>query len=138
MLFSEKLYDEGMTLLETNNYKTLSLREVNSNWKLLKGFELSGNYKKCIDFANELVNQANSNQPIRHSLSFDSLIHSSCKLKQTNEMIQYYQLANSMEVHLEPITIDKIIKYLVLSDDWKKLYDEMKQQSSSLSISQEE
>ena len=105
---------------------------------MLKGFELSGNYKKCIDFANELVNQANSNQPIRHSLSFDSLIHSSCKLKQTNEMIQYYQLANSMEVHLEPITIDKIIKYLVLSDDWKKLYDEMKQQSSSLSISQEE
>lgn len=125
MLFSEKMYDEGMHVLEVNNFKASAYRESNLNWRLLKGYELSGNAKGCIDFANELVNQSNSPSPLFHSLSLDALISASCKLKQPAEVHRYFKLAETAGLHVESSSIDRIIRYLVTSDDWKKVYDRM-------------
>lgn len=126
MLFSKKMIDEGTRILEANQYKLINYRDSNLNWKLLKGYELSGSLKNCIEFANELVNQAHSVSPILHPLSMDALIGAACKLKNPHELMKYYKLAGDENVHLETSTIEKIIKYLVLNEDWKKVYDRIK------------
>lgn len=132
MLFSKKLFDEGMSILENNNYKLTNYHDSHLNWRLLKGYELSGNVKNCIDFANELVNQAHSNSPILHPLSMDALIGASCKLKQTREVLNYYKLAKESGIHLESSSVEKIVRYIVGSDDWKKVYDELKKRLDGL------
>ena len=125
MLFSKRLFDDGMELLESKAYKSDHYHDSSLNWKLLKGYELSGNAKACIEFSNELVNNARSNTPILHPLSIDALINSSCKLKSMNQIIKYYEIAKQNGMHLEISSYDRIIKFLVNNEDWKKIYDIM-------------
>ena len=125
MLFSEKMFDEGMRILEANNFKSSSSRESSLNWRLLKGFELSGNMKSCLEFAKDLAEQADSTAPLLHSLSIDALISASCKMKQPNEVIRFYHMAVDAGLHLETSSIDRLVKFLVNSDDWKSVYNQM-------------
>ena len=86
-------------------------------------------------YTNKLIEFSKSKDPIMieimknkddyNKLSIDALINSSCKLKSMNQIIKYYEIAKQNGMHLEISSYDRIIKFLVNNEDWKKIYDIM-------------
>lgn len=125
LLFSKRLVDDGMQILEANQFERTGYRDVGQNWKVLKGLELSGRYHKCLEFADVMCEANGNRNPLLHPLCIDSMIGSLCKLRQYKQVDEYYKLAMKNNIRIEGTTFDKMIKLHVSNDIWKAVYEDM-------------
>ena len=140
LLFSKRLVDDGMQILETNQYERTGYRDVGQNWKVLKGLELSGCYHKCLEFADVMCEASGNQNPLLHSLCIDSMIGSLCKLRQYKQVDDYYKLALKNNIRIEGTAFDKMIKLHVSNDVWKVVHEDMleKARENNVPLSQDE
>lgn len=134
MLFSKRLFDDAMKIIQSNFYDSSGYRDVSQNWKLLKGLEIAGHYQQCLDLAESMCESAKSNNPIMHSMCVDSLIGSLCKLKQYKQVEEYYRMAIKNNIRIEETTFDKMIKLQLTNDIWKTVYEDEKEKAREYSI----
>lgn len=134
LFFSKRLVDEGMNVIRTNSYDVSGYRDVNQNWKLLKGLELANCFQQCIDLADSMCEKANGKAPILHGMCIDSIIGSYCRLKQFDKVEEYRALATKNNIRIEGSTYDKMIRVQITSDAWKTIYEDMKEKARELSI----
>lgn len=140
MLFSKRLGEDAMKIIQSNCYDSSGYRDASQNWKLLKGLEIAGHYNKCLELADSMCEKAKSNSPILHSMAMDSLIGSLCKLQQFKQVEEYYRTAIKNNLRIEETTFDKIIKLQLTNDIWKTVYEDEKEKAreNGLSLSPEE
>lgn len=140
LLFSKRLIDDGMNIIQSNHYDSNGFRDVGQNWKLLKGLELSGSYRKCLEFAELMCERAGNQSPLLHSLCVDSLIGSHCKLRQYKQADSYYKFALKNSLRIESHSFDKMIKLQFASEKWETVYSDMREKANeqNIPISQEE
>lgn len=140
MLFSKRLDDDAMKIIQSNCYDSSGYRDASQNWKLLKGLEIAGHYNKCLELAESMCEKAKNNSPILHSMAMDSLIGSLCKLHHFKQVEEYYRMAVKNNLRIEGTTFDKIIKLQLTNDIWKTIYEDEKEKAreNGITLSPEE
>ena len=118
LLFSKRLVDEGMNVIRTNSYDVSGYRDVNQNWKLLKGLELANCFQQCIDLADSMCEKANGKAPILHGMCIDSIIGSYCRLKQFDKVEEYRATEDSMRATL--LTAQRMADSIVKEAEQKR------------------